>query len=381
MLPLIFFLLFCFAILTLWVPGYWPVAVFQTGIFSLAAIVIWRARRSPILFAWPIVPLSFAVLWGLFQLLSTRTVYAFETKLAILRWATFLCVFLVGVSVFNDEAVRRWFLDAMLRFAFLVALLAIFQTFTSQGKVFWLFATPYSDNVMGPILYRNHYAAFIEAVLPVALYRAVTRRDWLLYSGIAAVMYASVLASASRAGTALTTAEVILVPLLLWYYRRALGRDVAFSLLRMGFLFAAFAAVVGWQPVWAHFHTPDPLMIRRELTISTLQIVGSHPWFGTGLGTWPIVYPQYAIIDPGAFANQAHDDWLQWTAEGGLPLGIMLITLLFWSLPRALNSVWGLGVAAVFLHAFVDYPFSRAALGAWPILILSLLVFHRETRP
>src|SRR5579872_6720899 len=95
--------LFFFAILTLWVPGYWPVAVFQVGIFGLAAIVVWRSRSSPPQFAWPIVPLTFAVLWGVFQWLTGRTVYPFETRLAILRWTAFLCVFLIGISLFRDD--------------------------------------------------------------------------------------------------------------------------------------------------------------------------------------------------------------------------------------------------------------------------------------
>jgi hypothetical protein len=366
--------LFFFAILTLWVPGYWPVSIFQAGIFALAAVAVWRARLSPPAFAWPLVPLSFAVLWGLFQLLTGRTAYAFDTKLAILRWATFLSVFVVGISVFRDDAVRRWFRSAIVWFAFLVAAVATVQTFTSGGKVFWLFDTPYTDYVMGPILYRNHYAAFIEAVLPIALYLAVRReRESLLYSGMAAVMYASVIASASRAGTVLATAEVVLVPLLLWTLRRASGREVGAALLRMGLLLALFTVVVGWESVWSRFWVPDPLAVRRELAVSTLHMITAHPWLGSGLGTWPTVYPQYAIIDVGLFANQAHNDWLQWTAEGGLPFGIMLAALFLWSLRPAFRSIWGLGVVAVFLHALVDYPFSRPALGSWPIVILALL--------
>ena len=369
--------LFFFAILTLWVPGYWPVTVFQTGIFALAAIAVWRARVSPPAFVWPVVPLGFAVVWGLVQWLTGRTVYAFDTQVAILRWATFLSVFVIGISLFRHDAVRRWFRSAILWFAFLVAVLATVQTFTAKGKVFWLFDPPYAaDYVMGPILYRNHYAAFIEAVLPIALYLAVRReRDSLLYSGMAAIMYASVVASASRAGTILTTAEVVLVPLLLWARRCAPGRSVAAALLRMGVLFAMFTAVVGWESVWSRFWAPDPLAVRRELAASTLQMAAAHPWFGSGLGTWPTVYPRYASFDLGLFANQAHNDWLQWTAEGGYPFGVMLVTLFFWSLRPAFRSVWGLGVVAVFLHAIVDYPFSRPALGSWAIVILSLLAF------
>src|ERR1017187_3274649 len=143
--------LFFFAILTLWVPGYWPVSVFQAGIFALAAVAVWRPRLAPPAFVWPIVPLSFAVVWGLFQWFTGCTAYVIDTKLALLRWATFLCVFLVGITIFRDDAVRRWFRSAMLWFAFLVAALATVQTFTSKGKVFWLFDTPYTDFVMGPL--------------------------------------------------------------------------------------------------------------------------------------------------------------------------------------------------------------------------------------
>lgn len=338
--------LFCFAILTLWVPAYWPVAVFQVGVFALAAVAIWRA---PPRFSWPFVPLSFAVLWGLFQLLTGRTAYAFETRLATLRWATFLCVFLVGTSLFRDDLMRRQFRLAMVWFAFAVAVFATLQNFISHGAA------------MGPILYRNHYAVFIEVVLPIALYRG---RDSLLYAGMAAVMYASVIASGSRAGTVLATAEVVLVPLLLWTYT---------GIVRTGILFAIFTSVVGWGFVWNRFWMPDPVGIRRDLIVSTLHMIAAHPWFGTGLGTWPIVYPQYALVDSGAFANQAHCDWLQWTSEGGMLFGIMLVTLFVWSLRPAFRSIWGIGVVAVFLHAMVDYPFSRPALGSWTIVLLAMI--------
>lgn len=368
--------LFFFAILTIWIPGYWPVTVFQVGVFALAAIAVGRARFSFTPFPWPLVPLSFAVLWGLLQWFTGHTIYAFETKLAILKWATFLAVFLVGISLFRDAAVRRWVRSAMLWFAFLLAVLAILQTFTSEGKVFWLFPSPYTDYVMGPFLSRNDFAVFIEAVLPIALWRATQgERDSLLYSGMAAVMYASVLASASRAGTALATAEIVLVPLLLWVRRGESGRTVVKTLLAMGLLVAVLAAVVGVGSVWNRLWAPDPLAVRRELAISSWHMVTSHPWLGTGLGTWPTAYPAYAIVDVGALVNHAHDDWLQWLAEGGFPLGLMLATLFFWSLRPAFRTVWGLGVVAVFLHAIVDYPFARPALGSWPILLLSLMLF------
>jgi O-antigen ligase len=186
-------------------------------------------------------------------------------------------------------------------------------------------------------------------------------------------MYASVIASASRAGTALATAEIVTVMALMLARDRTSGRTVGGALLQMLALLAIFTAVTGPETVLARLWAADPLAIRRELNISSLHMIAAHPWLGVGLGAWPTVYPSYAIVDVGAFANQAHNDWLQWTAEGGIPFGILLATMFFWSLRPAFRSVWGLGAIAVFLHAAVDYPFSRPALGAWFFVILAML--------
>jgi hypothetical protein len=368
--------LFFFAILTLWVPAYWPVTVFQVGVFALAvsALAVFGIRRIRRPDLYPLFPLSFAVAWGLLQWGTGHTAYAFDTKTAVVRWATFLAVFLVGICLFRDSEVRRWFRSAMLWFGFMVSAVATVQTFTSHDKVFWLFPTARTDILMGPILYRNHFAAFVEAVLPIAVYEALRReRDSLLYSGMAAAMFASVIASASRTGTVLATAETVVVIALLWARGRTSARSVGVALLRMAVLFAVFAFVVGWENVWNRFWEPDPMQMRREFAISTLHMTAAHPWFGVGLGTWPTVYPRYAIIDFGFIANQAHCDWLQWTAEGGIPFGIAMATIFLWCLRPAFRSIWGIGVIAVFLHALVDYPFSRPALGSWPILIIAML--------
>jgi O-antigen ligase len=208
----------------------------------------------------------------------------------------------------------------------------------------------------------------------MALYQAFrSRRSALLYSGMAAAMYASVIASASRAGAVLVTAEILAVALCMAARGFASGRAIAATLLRAVVLFAAFTAIVGWQRVWDRFLQPDPMNGRRELAAATLHIVADHPYTGCGLGTWPTVYPRYATVDNGLFANQAHDDWLQFAAEGGIPFGILLLTLPIWALRPAFRSIWGIGVIAVFLHSFVDYPFSRPALGSWTILVLAML--------
>jgi O-antigen ligase len=372
--------LVCSGILTLWIPAFWPVAVFQAAAFTLAGVVVWRSRNRLPPFPYPLAPLVVAVACGLAQCLSGHTAYLFATQTATLQWAALLAVLLIGICLFADERTCRWFRSFMLWFAFAVAVLAILQTFTADGKVFWLFPSGYTDYVMGPFLSRNHYAVFVEAILPVALYEALrSDRDSFLYSGIAAVLYASVVASASRTGVVIVSGEILAVAGLMWAGGQTSGRAVGLSLVKIIAVFGVFTGVVGWQAVWNRLQALDPMSIRRELAVSTLRMIARHPWAGAGLGVWPTVYPRYAIVDIGAFANQAHNDWLQWAAEAGVPFALTMAGLFAWCVRASLRSVWGLGAVAVLLHALVDYPFSRPALGSWTILVIAMLASARSS--
>src|SRR5450755_1975173 len=104
-MPVFFAALVFFGILTLWVPAYWPTTLFQVGVSALAGISVLRTRLSVPPFSWPLVPLTFAVLWGLAQWLTGHTSYGYETRMAILKWTGFLSVYLVGITLFRDPAI------------------------------------------------------------------------------------------------------------------------------------------------------------------------------------------------------------------------------------------------------------------------------------
>ena len=105
-----------------------------------------------------------------------------------------------------------------------------------------------------------------------------------------------------------------------------------------------------------------------------MQMAREKPWTGFGLRTWPTVYPAYAIFDDGTFVNEAHNDWLQWAVEGGLPLlAAMLIFTALISLPAA-RSIWGLGLIAVLVHCLVDYPMQRPQLAGLLFALCGVLI-------
>ena len=94
-----------FGILTLGVPGYWAVAVFEIGACGVAVGALVRGLRNPPRFVYPLAPVLFAVVWGLFEWWTGLTVSPIETRIAVARWACLGAVFLTGWVLFQDERV------------------------------------------------------------------------------------------------------------------------------------------------------------------------------------------------------------------------------------------------------------------------------------
>ncbi len=365
----------CVATLTLWIPAYWPVALFEISVFLIAGIALVLRRTPPSGNYYPLFALSFIVLWGCLQLITTSTVNRFATERAILQWMTWAAVYYAGASLLKDGNLAQLVRLVIVWFGFAVSVEAILQAYMSPGKVFGVFHAGYHDFVMGPIVYHTHFAVFIEAILPIALFLALNEAKrsyaFLLAS---AVLLTAVVVSASRGGMVIGCVEVLAVLVLSHLQKPGAGRKIRFVAVALLGVTAILTLIAGFATASERFYTETFTAGRLQFAISTLHMIAAHPWLGWGLGCWPAVYPAFATLDPGAIVNQAHCDWLQWTAEGGVPVGLAMLSLALWAIRPALRSIWGVGVIAILVHGAFDYPFSRPAIGAWPILILSMAV-------
>ncbi len=344
----------------MWQPAYWAVAIPTISALCLAAIWLVQAlsaqhepRTNPAL--WLVLT---AALWPLMQLCLGWTVYPWRTAQSFLYWALALAIVFSAIQTFRNPPTLRIFLRALVIFGFIVALISPLQRFTADGKIFWMFDAPYSDIALGSFVYPNQYAAFIELLLPIALVEALSERSgWRIFHGLAAaVMYGSVIAAISRGGVILVTLEILAVPLLTARRHGTGLKQFRLPAAVLGGMLVILTLAMGPDAIIAKLQQKDPYQGRREFTESSLLMIRDHPLKGVGLGNWSTVYPAYALFDDGLFANQAHNDWAQWAVEGGLPFFFVMATLAIWIVPRALRTVWGSGVVAIFLQCFVDYP-------------------------
>lgn len=349
---------------------------YECVLFILAAFWSTRApgRSMPLI---PAFALAAILAWGFVQLALGATVYRYATSQASMRFAALGATAWVSFRVFGTHRLRVEFLRALSWFGVLVAAISVLAFFTSPGKILWMFDAPYPD-VWGPFLSRNNFAQFLELAMPVALWFALREAGSALYLCFAAIMLASGLASASRAGASILVLEAIAM---LWMRRKSpLARRMTLGLI---FATALFAALPGIGTLAGRLTASDPFQVRREIVHSTVAMISSRPWTGFGLGTFPMVYPEYAVFDVGKTVEHAHNDWLEWAAEGGIGFAALWVGLALWFARVAVLTGWGIGVLGCFVHALVDYPFARFGVSAWILLLLGLLAATdlREVAP
>jgi len=354
---------------------------YEIAVFALAGWECFRLLRTPTPAFPPVLaPMVAISLWGFLQLAMGATVYRWATVNAALQNMALAATAMGAFLVLRRPEIRAAFLRAIgCRVGPAIAIVGVLAYWTSPGKILWIYPSVYPDN-WGLFPSRNNFAQFLELCLPIALFETMRNgKSWTASAAPAAILGAG-LASASRAGAVLLLCETAAVLGLVlrgssekWRLRMGLRRGLRTPLLAFAGGSVAFAAWAGAGTLVHRLADHDPLQFRREIFHSTMAMIAQRPWLGYGLGTYSTVYPEFAEFDAGASVEHAHNDWLEWTAEGGIFYAAMWASIAIWAARPALRSVWGLGILAVFLHALADYPFARLGVSAWAFLLIGAL--------
>ena len=317
--------------------------------------------------------------WGLLQTLFFPQKILVDGWAGVLFWFTAAVIALVGTSVFERPKIAAEFRNAFIYFSSAVCLLDLMEQATRANRFFWLIPSRYNI-VFGTFAYWNNFAQFIELSLPLTLWKALSdSRPNFVYLLLSALQICAVIASGSRAGSILVILELIAVVITAYLRNRNrnfLGGAAAAVVLTILFVYAA-----GFSTVVSKLQESDQLAVRRHINQSSVAMLAAHPIAGWGLDTYVPVYRMFALYDDGTYVNRAHNDWLQFAVEGGLPFAAMFMAIFCWSIRPAIRSGWGLGVIAIALHALVDYPFARFGVCGWYFALVSMLVYQRAEVP
>jgi O-antigen ligase len=311
----------------------WAKAVLETGaglLFLVWAAIFYRNKEEDqeVVLTPLLPPLLLLATVALAQLLLPVTASSYDTRMALNLLAAYAIVLFLATQVFRTSDQWRSFVWFNMIFGFLMAVFGILQQVTFNGKLYWFREMRYGGIPFGPYVNRNHFAGFIELVVPVALVPLilgkVRKERWYLVAIFALLPIGALFLSASRGGVVSFGVEVGVLVLMMLLRRTGGGHVLSGGLvLLLAFLLVSW---LGVKQVLDRFSSLQSLEVtggkRASMRQDTWRIFLDHRWAGTGLGTLQTVFPAYETNYDGKIVNHAHNDYLEGLAETGIAGGL-----------------------------------------------------------
>lgn len=296
--------------------------------------------------------------------------------------ALIYCAYAILCFLANQNLVRasqaRKMAVVLAIYGFVIASFALLQGVAPNGKLYWMRTPRLGGWIYGPYVNHNHYAGLMELLVPIPLIISLSHlahEKIRIASGIAAaVMVGTIFLSGSRGGMLAIFVELAILGVVLSRQKKSMRIVIGAG---------AFAVVLVSLLVWlggkelttrvASISTEARGEISGGMRLSidrdTVQMFRQRPVLGWGLGTFPVVYPQFRSFYTNFFVNEAHNDYLQLLSEMGiLGFGTMIwfLVVLFRRIPRKIqqwpSNVSGavtlactLGVSGILVHSLIDF--------------------------
>jgi O-antigen ligase len=377
----------------------WSVALFEMTVVVL--ILLWTAKavfdkRLEIRLSPVALPLGALVLVGIVQSIAFTgkggQIASLSMDVEATRAATtmifFLFVaFLVASNFFDSPERLRTLSTFLVIFGLGLAVFALIQHFTWEGKMYWLRPVASAGaGTGGPFVNRNHFAGYMEMLIPIpaatAFSRAARLEERLFCGFCAAIMSVALVASLSRGGLVSLTAGLVFLVVMIGLFRRSASRreSEASSKVTAAVLILLMLAAIAIGIVWIGADLDvvkrvagEPLTTslatdRRGIWRDSLTMFQANPILGVGLGAFETVYPIYGHGD-GSFVIQfVHNDYLQVLCDAGAVGGAIALWFLV-TIARAITKVSSIndprlravgigsaaGIFALLVHSLFDF--------------------------
>ena len=364
-----------------------PWSIFALEVCAVLLLAVWAFRQwmnreltisNHVLYR----PMAAFFALGVVQWLAGTTAYRVVTYTHLLLYASYGMLIFVVTQTLRRSSQFELLAKMVTVYGAAVASFAVLQGLAPNGKLYWIRALEQGGSIYGPYVNRNHYAGLMEMLTPFPLVLAATRMTdgnrKIAVAGIAALMAASIFLSGSRGGMVAFVAQMIVLGVLL--IRK---RDSGW---KQPLMLGGFLAVVIVFLVWmggneltrrlASIHSEAREEISGGVRVSIdrdcLRMLIRRPLLGWGLGTFPIVYPEFRSFYTTFFVNQAHNDYLQLLVEtgvAGFSIAVWFLVLVFRRAARKLKN-WTENASGTMTVA--------ALLGCIGILVHSLLDFNLQ---
>jgi len=310
------------------------VQVLVMGVAALWLVRLWGGHKPKLL--WP--PLTWAVvafvLYAVGRYFTADVEYVARQEL--IRILVYAFVFLAVVSNVYDQEATELVTYTLIVVAALASSYAVTQFLHHSNRV-WNLTSPYPSRASGTYINPDHFAGFLELVLPLALSFlmagrvGVVTRVLLLYATL--TIMGGLTVTFSRGGwVAATAGMLMLFGFLLCHRNHRLRALVVLMVLAGvgGFCtehYLSNTVAFKRRVVKADENGPPVLDTQARLQMwgAAVQMWRDHPWWGVGPGHFDCRFGEYR---PPGFQQDpahAHDDYLELLADWGVAGGVIVL--------------------------------------------------------
>ena len=351
-----------------------------SGLGLLWAVKAVREKRLSLFIPANLWPLAGLILLGVLQSLPLSGGEGKSATLSLDAEATqgttlLLCCLLLTSLIASNFLTHRERLQTLMQFltifGLVLATFSLIQHFAWNDKFYWVRAVE-SKTSFGPFVNRNHFAGYLELLLPWPVALMLTRRRSLaeksFYLFITGWMVVVAVFSLSRGGMMSIFAQLVFMaafrPRQFDAAETAAAPSRWVTLVRHAAAAIVFAATIFGGLAWlgaervidrvtagigsdlpqatsssnAGQATVQPFTGHRgELWRDSWKIFLANPLTGAGLGAYETALPIHnQNRNLGMIASQSHNDYLQVLTDAGLIGGLLAI----WFLLLTARAVW-----------------------------------------
>jgi uncharacterized membrane protein len=265
-------------------------------------------------------------------------------------------LFLVVYNTYRTQAQIRRAIWAMIGMGTLIALFGIAQRMTWNGRFYWMGPEAPTVSAFGPFVNRTHFAGLVVVIVPMALALVLAARrdparrrrhvrDWRerlrawnsreggptsLIPWLVLLMGGAALVSGSRGGVVALLAALLLMVGLGTRGSWSTGRASRIALVAVLTLLAGIwiggDILYGTVEQLAEEISQPETSPRLHIWGDALQLWPRFPAFGTGLGTFGVVFPQVRTLPAAVTFTHAESDWVELLIDTGA-IGLLLAML------------------------------------------------------
>lgn len=286
------------------------------------------------------------------------TVNSHATQLALLKLLCYFLVFFLAIRHYRLQRKPTLLVGTLIAIGLFEAVYGSIQYLTGWPYIFTYPNIYSTGEATGTYINHNHFAGLLEMVLPFIfaglLFRIPPRqnrarswwvevilsplsshflRDLLLF----AVLVIGLVFSRSRMGISAALLGLILVSFL--DFLRTRRQSLLLIVLLILGVPAAYSAWIGLDPVVERLEVLGrPGMLEQDrlpIWRDTEPLIRDFPLLGTGLGTYRWAYSHYQTSMLQYVIEHAHNDYLEFASEIGIPATVLLFAGLWILVIRA----------------------------------------------